>query len=62
MNRSEKKRFHNLNNNDRPRPQLPRELRKSDPLPPSVGFHDLVKSSEVRKKEKGQGKPAPNTD
>jgi outer membrane protein TolC len=62
MNRSEKKRFKNLNNNDRPRPQLPRELRKSDPLPPTVGFHDLVKSSEVRKKEKGQGKPAPNTD
>ena len=62
MNRSEKTRFKNLNNNDRPRPQLPRELRKSDPLPPTVGFHDLVKSSEVRKKEKGQGKPAPNTD
>ena len=48
MNKWEKKRFKDLNANDRPRPQLPRELRKSDPLPPSTTFPDEIKSSSTR--------------
>jgi len=51
MNKWEKARFRNLNNNERPRPALPRALRNSDPLPPSVRFNDTIKSSTVRKQE-----------
>ena len=51
MNKWEKKRFKDLNATDRPRPQLPRELRKSDPLPPSTAFPDAIKSSSTRKQQ-----------
>jgi outer membrane protein TolC len=51
MNKWEKMRFKNINNEEASRPQLPRSLRKSDPLPPSTGFNDLIKSSTVRKQE-----------
>ncbi|MEI6321753.1 MAG: TolC family protein [bacterium] len=51
MNKWEKIRFKNLNAEDRARPQLPRALRKSDPLPPSTKFDNLIKSSTVRKQE-----------
>jgi outer membrane protein TolC len=51
MNKWEKKRFKDYNNEERARPKLPRSLRKSDPLPPSTQFSDLIKSSTVRKQE-----------
>ena len=51
MNKWEKLRFKNLNAENRSRPQLPRSLRKSDPLPPSTSFKDTIKSSTVRKQE-----------
>jgi len=51
MNKWEKNRFRNLNAVTRPRPNLPRALRKSDPLPPSTNFDDIIKSSSVRKHE-----------
>jgi hypothetical protein len=51
MNHWEKRRFKDLNAEDRQRPQLPRALRKSDPLPPSTKFTDQIKSSAVRKQE-----------
>lgn len=53
MNKWEKRRFKNYNNEERPRPPLPRSLRKSDPLPPSTSFNNLIKSSTVRKQEGG---------
>jgi outer membrane protein TolC len=62
LNKWDKKRYKKYNAQDRPRPELPKSMRKEDPLPPSVQFNNLIKSSEVRKKEKGQGKPAQNTD
>ena len=61
MNKWEKMRFKIYNNEERTRPKLPRALRKSDPLPPSTTFHDLVKSSSVRKQE-GSGKSSKQTD
>jgi outer membrane protein TolC len=51
MNKWEKLRFKNLNAEDRARPNLPRSLRKSDPLPPTTHFNDVIKSSVVRKQE-----------
>ena len=51
MNKWEKLRFTDLNKETRQRPQLPRALRKSDPLPPSTTFNDEIKSSSVRKAE-----------
>jgi len=51
MNKWEKNRFRNLNAVSRPRPNLPRSLRKSDPLPPSTNFNDVIQSSSVRKQE-----------
>lgn len=61
LNKWEKARYQSLNAENRPRPQLPRVMRKDDPLPPGVKFDDLIKSSSVRKKEqplesKGNGK------
>jgi len=55
MNKWESRRYKDLNAADRPRPELPRVLRKSDPLPPSTKFDDLIKSSSVRKE-----KPSPS--
>ena len=51
MNKWEKNRFKNYNAEDRARPKLPKSLRKSDPLPPSTQFNDVIKSSTVRKQE-----------
>ena len=51
MNKWENRRFQDLNAEDRPRPNLPRALRKSDPLPPSTNFNDVIKSSTVRKQD-----------
>ena len=51
MNKWEKLRFTDLNKETRQRPQLPRALRKSDPLPPTTTFNDEIKSSSVRKAE-----------
>lgn len=56
LNKWEKERYKNLNAEDRPRPQLPRSMRKEDPLPPSVKFDNLIKSSSVRSKEKPASK------
>jgi outer membrane protein TolC len=52
MNKWEQKRYQDINDNKKKRPNLPRELRKQDPLPPNENFNDLIKSSEVRKQEK----------
>ena len=52
MNKWEQKRYQDINDNHKKRPELPRALRKDDPLPPSENFNDLIKSSEVRKEEK----------
>ena len=52
MNQWEQRRYQNINDNKKKRPNLPRELRKDDPLPPDENFNDLIKSSEVRKQEK----------
>lgn len=51
LNKWEKARYQSLNAENRPRPQLPRSMRKDDPLPPGVKFDDLIKSSTVRKQE-----------
>ncbi len=51
MNKWEKYRFKNLNAENRPRVPLPHALRKSDPLPPSTQFNDVIKSSTARKQE-----------
>jgi outer membrane protein TolC len=51
MNKWEKQRYTNINDNEKARPQLPRALRKDDPLPPSTSFDDVIKSSTVRKQE-----------
>ena len=58
MNKWEQRRYKDLNANDRPRPELPRALKKSDPLPPSTQFDDVIKSSTVRKGEKSTNGPA----
>lgn len=51
LNKWDKARYTSLNAENRPRPQLPRSMRKDDPLPPGVQFDDLIKSSAVRKQE-----------
>lgn len=51
LNKWEKARYQSLNAENRTRPQLPRSMRKNDPLPPGVKFDDLIKSSTVRKQE-----------
>jgi outer membrane protein TolC len=51
LNKWDKARYQSLNAENRPRPQLPRSMRKDDPLPPGVKFDDLIKSSTVRKQE-----------
>ena len=56
MNKWEKMRFKNLNSGEKVRPQLPRALRKSDPLPPSTQFDDVLKSSRIREQEKAAKK------
>ena len=56
MNKWEKKRYQNINDEHKKRPELPRALRKDDPLPPSDNFNDLIKSSTVRKQEKSPSK------
>lgn len=68
LNKWEKARYQSLNAENRPRPQLPRSMRKDDPLPPGIKFDDLIKSSTVRKQEqpldkksKGKGKPSGKT-
>ncbi len=60
MNKWEKNRFKNYNAEDRARPKLPRSLRKSDPLPPSTQFNDVIKSSTVRKQEKSKSSQQPD--
>jgi hypothetical protein len=62
MNKWEKRRFKDLNATDRPRPQLPRSLRKVDPLPPSTQFADAIKSSSVRQQSKKPGATSQSTD
>jgi outer membrane protein TolC len=66
LNKWEKARYQSLNAQDRSRPQLPRSMRKNDPLPPRVVFDDLIKSSAVRKQEqpidkKNKGKSSKKT-
>jgi outer membrane protein TolC len=66
LNKWEKARYQSLNAENRTRPQLPRSMRKNDPLPPGVQFDDLIKSSTVRKQEqpldaKDKGKTAKGT-
>jgi len=56
LNKWEKARYQSLNVENRPRPQLPRSMRKNDPLPPNVNFDDLIKSSTVRKQEQPDAK------
>lgn len=56
MNKWEKKRYQDINDEHKKRPELPRALRKDDPLPPSDNFNDLIKSSMVRKQEKAPSK------
>jgi len=53
MNKWEKKRYQDINDEHKKRPELPRALRKNDPLPPSDQFDDLIKSSTVRQQEAG---------
>ena len=62
MNKWENRRYKDLNAGDRPRPQLPRALRKEDPLPPSTQFDDVLKGSEVRKQSKKSGSGTKTTD
>lgn len=66
LNKWEKARYQSLNAENRARPQLPRSMRKDDPLPPGVKFDDLIKSSTVRKQEqpldpKSKGKSSKKT-
>jgi outer membrane protein TolC len=58
MNKWEKNRYQNINDEHKKRPELPRALRKNDPLPPSDNFDDLIKSSTVRKQEQAPSKAA----
>jgi len=51
MNRWERKRYKDINSNHTTRPQLPRTLRSSDPVPPSTSFDDVIKSSTARKQQ-----------
>jgi len=52
MTPKEKRRYNDLISSDRKRPELPKSLRASDPLPPSTEFKGVIKSSTVRKQEK----------
>lgn len=66
LNKWEKARYQSLNAENRPRPQLPRSMRRDDPLPPGVSFDDLIRSSAVRKQEqpldpKSKGKSSKKT-
>jgi len=56
MNKWEQRRYKDINDNHKQRPELPRALRKDDPLPPKENFNDLIKSSTVRKQEQGNSK------
>lgn len=58
MNKWEAKRYQEINDEHKKRPELPRALRKDDPLPPSDSFNDLIKSSTVRKQERAPSKSA----
>jgi outer membrane protein TolC len=56
MNKWEQRRYKDITDNHKQRPELPRALRKDDPLPPKENFNDLIKSSTVRKQEQGTSK------
>ena len=56
MNKWEQRRYKDITDNHKQRPELPRALRKDDPLPPKENFNDLIKSSIVRKQEHGTSK------
>jgi len=56
MNKWEQRRYKDITDNHKQRPELPRALRKDDPLPPKENFNDLIKSSTVRKQEQGNSK------
>jgi outer membrane protein TolC len=56
MNKWEQRRYKDITDNHKTRPELPRALRKDDPLPPKENFNDLIKSSTVRKQEQGTSK------
>ena len=58
MNKWEKKRYQDINDEHKKRPELPHVLRKDDPLPPSDNFNDLIKSSMIRKQEQVPSKAA----
>jgi outer membrane protein TolC len=58
MNKWEKKRYQDINDEHKKRPELPHALRKDDPLPPSDNFNDLIKSSMIRKQEQVPSKAA----
>jgi len=56
LNKWEKERYRKYNAQDRPRPQLPKSMRKEDPLPPSVQFDNLISSSAYRKQQQKASK------
>jgi hypothetical protein len=60
LNKWEKERYKKYNDQDRPRPKLPKAMRKEDPLPPSVQFDNLIKSSSYRKQQKGAKNQTPD--
>lgn len=60
LNKWEKERYKKYNTQDRLRPQLPKSMRKEDPLPPSVQFDNLIKSSSYRKEQKASKNQKPD--
>ena len=60
LNKWEKERYKKYNAQDRLRPQLPKSMRKEDPLPPSVQFDNLIKSSSYRKEQKASKNQKPD--
>lgn len=60
LNKWEKDRYRKYNAQDRPRPELPKSMRKEDPLPPSVKFGNLIKSSSYRKEQSASKKQKPD--
>ncbi len=60
LNKWEKQRYKKYNAQDRLRPQLPKSMRKEDPLPPSVQFDNLIKSSSYRKEQKASKNQKPD--
>jgi len=60
LNKWEKDRYKKYNAQDRLRPQLPKSMRKEDPLPPSVQFDNLIKSSSYRKEQKASKNQKPD--